>query len=70
LTYGGSLTYMYKMREHRETSFQKERDQHPDSWGWDWKDRGPETVRQVLGGLIGEAPILDPFGPLLATAQP
>ena len=69
-SYGGSLTTLYKVREHRATSFQKERDQHPDSWGWDWKDFGPQTVRQVLGCLIGEAPILDPFGPLLATAPP
>ena len=68
--YGGSLTTLYKMREHRETSFQKERDQHPDSWGWDWKDRARETVRQVLGCLIGEAPTLDPPGPRLATAPP
>ena len=68
--YGGSLATLYKMREHRATSFQKERDQHPDSWGWDWKDFGPQTIRQVLGCLIGEAPVLDPFGPLLATAPP
>ena len=68
--YGGSLAALYKVREHRETSFQKERDRHPESWDRDWKHPGPETVREVLGYLIGEAPILDPFDPLLATAPP
>ncbi len=68
--YGGSFTALYKVREHREASFQKERDRHPESWGLDWKFPGPETVREVLGCLIGEAPILDPFDPLLATAPP
>ena len=66
--YGGSLTFMYKVRERHETSFQKERDQHPESWDWDWKDLA--RIRQVLGCLIGEAPTLDPPGPLLATAPP
>ena len=69
-SYGGSLATLYKVREHRATSFQKERDQHPDSWGWDWKDFGRETVRQMLGCLIGEAPTIDPPGPRLATALP
>jgi hypothetical protein len=69
-SYGGNLGTLYKVRGHRAASFQKERDQHPDSWNWDWKDFGRETVRQVLGCLIGEAPILDPFGPPLATAPP
>ena len=68
--YGGSLTALYKVRERRETSFQTERDRHPDSWGWDWKDPGQQAIRQVLGCLIGEAPTLDPPGPLLATAPP
>ena len=68
--YGGSLAALYKVREHRETSFQKERDQNPNSWGLDWKHPGPETVRQVLGCLIGEAPTTDPPGPRLATAPP
>jgi hypothetical protein len=68
--YGGNLTVLYKVREHCATSFQKERDQHPESWDWDWKDLARQTVRQVLGCLIGEAPILDPFGPPLATAPP
>jgi hypothetical protein len=68
--YGGSLAVLYKVRDHRETSFQKEPDQRPDSWGLDWKHQGPETIRQTLGCLIGEAPILDPFDPLLATAPP
>ncbi len=68
--YGGSFTALYKVRENRETSFQKERDQHPESWGFDWKHLGTETIRQVFGYLIGEASILDPPGPRLATAPP
>ncbi len=68
--YGGSFTTLFKMREHRETSFQKERDKKPDTWGFAWRHPGPEIVRQVFGYMIGETPISDPFDPLLATAPP
>ena len=68
--YGGSFTTLFKIREHRETSFQKERDKKPDTWSFTWRHPPPETVRQVLGYMIGELPILDPFDPLLATAPP
>jgi len=70
MNYGGSFTTLFKIREHRETSFQKERDKKPDTWDFAWRHPGPETVRQVLGYMIGELPILDPFDPLLATAPP
>ena len=68
--YGGSFTTLFKIREYRETSFQKERDKKPDTWSFAWKFPPPETVRQVLGYMIGEAVISDPFDPLLATAPP
>ncbi len=68
--YGGSLTVICKVREIRATSFQKERNQRPDTWGFAWKFPPPETVRQVLGYMIGEAPRADPPGPRLATAPP
>jgi len=70
MNYGGSFPTLFKMRAYRETSFQKERDKKPDSWDFAWKFPPPETVRQVLGYMIGEAPILDPPGPRLATAPP
>ena len=70
MNYGGSFTTLFKMREHRETSFQKERDKKPDTWDFAWKHPPLETVRKVLGYLIGDVPILDPFDPLLATAPP
>jgi len=70
MNYGGSFTTLFKMREHREISFQKERDKKPDSWSFAWRHPPLETVRQVLGYLIGEAPISDPFDPLRATAPP
>ncbi len=70
MNYGGSFTTLFKIREHRETSFQKERDKKPDTWGFAWRHPGPDTVRQVLGYMIGEPPTLDPFDPLLATAPP
>ncbi len=70
MNYGGSFTTLFKFREHRETSFQKERDKKPDTWGFVWRHPAPETVRQVLGYMIGEPPTLDPFDPLLATAPP
>jgi len=68
--YGGCFATLFKMRAHRETSFQKERDKKSDTWGFAWRHPPPETVRLVLGYMIGEAPTLDPFDPLLATAPP
>jgi len=70
MNYGGSFTTLFKTRRHRETSFQKERDKKPDTWGFDWTFPPPETVRRVLGYMVGELPVLDPFDPLLATAPP
>jgi len=70
MNYGGSFTTLFKMREYRENSFQKERDKKPDTWGFIWRHPGPEVVRQVFGYMIGEVPISDPFDPLLATAPP
>ncbi len=70
MNYGGSFPTLFKTRQHRETSFQKERDKKPETWSFDWKFPPPETVRQVLGYMIGEAVISDPFDPLLATAPP
>ncbi len=70
MNYGGSFATLFKMREHRETSFQKERDKKPDTWSFAWRHPPPDTVRQVLGYMVGEAPISDPFDPLLATAPP
>jgi len=70
MNYGGSFTTLFKIREHRETSFQKERDKKSDTWAFTWRHPPPEIVRQVLGYMIGEVPILDPPGPLLATAPP
>jgi len=70
MNYGGSFTTLFKIRQYREASFQKERDKKPDTWGFAWRHPPPEMVRQVLGYMIGETPILDPFDPLLATAPP
>jgi len=70
MNYGGSFTTLFKIREHRETSFQKERDKKSDTWAFTWRHPPPEIVRQVLGYMIGEVPILDPPVPRLATAPP
>jgi|GEM_PF-446126 len=70
MNYGGSFATLFKMRQYRETSFQKERDKKPDSWDFEWRFPPPETVRQVLGYMIGDPPTLDPHGPRLATAPP
>jgi len=70
MNYGGSFPTLFKTRQHRETSFQKERDKKPETWSFDWKFPPPEIVRQVLGYMIGEVLISDPFDPLLATAPP
>ncbi len=70
MNYGGSFPTLFKIRQYRETSFQKERDKKPDTWGFDWKFPPPEIVRKVLGYMIGEVLSSDPFDPLLATAPP
>ena len=54
--YGGSLAPLFNVRARREKSFEKERDRRPDTWHIDWRDKRLETVRQVLGMLIGETP--------------
>jgi len=70
MNYGGSFITLFKIREHRETSFQKERDKKPHTWSFAWRHPPPEMVRQVLGYMVGEVPLVDPFDPLLATAPP
>ena len=54
--YGGSFTGLHAVRARREQTYQRERDQRPDTWDWDWRDLRRPTVRQVLGYLIGEEP--------------
>ena len=62
LFYGGSLTAMLAERIRRQESFQKERDKRPDTWGWNWHDLSPQTVCQLLGGMIGQT--LVPVSPV------
>jgi hypothetical protein len=52
--YGGSLHRLYKVREMREKSFQRERDRRPETWDTPWWDLRPDTVRRALGYRIGE----------------
>jgi hypothetical protein len=54
--YGGSLGAMYRVRERRAESFQRERDRRPETWHINWRDLRPSTVRRALGCLIGETP--------------
>jgi hypothetical protein len=58
---GGSLSTLFKIRRKREIAFQKERDQRPDTWDWNWRDTRKERMREVLGYLIGEEPPDDPM---------
>ena len=58
--YGGSLAKLFAIRRKREIAFQKERDQRPDTWEWNWRDLRKDRMRQVLGYLIGEEPPDDP----------
>lgn len=67
--YGGSFNVFYEVRKRREATFQKERDRRPATWDWNWRDLRTDTVRQVLGCLVGAAPPM-PDTPLLATAPP
>jgi hypothetical protein len=60
--YGGSLSRLFRERERREETFQRERDRRPDTWHIDWRDLCPSTVRLALGCLIGETPS-DGLGP-------
>ena len=54
--YGGSMTALYTVRAQREQSYKRERDQHPDTWVWDWWDLRRPRGQQVLGYLIGDDP--------------
>ena len=54
--YGGSFTRLYKVREQREETFQRERDRRPDTWDTNWQDLRDSTVRLALGCKIGEPP--------------
>ena len=54
--YGGSLTAIYVVRAQREQTCKRERETHPDTWGWDWWDLGRPRGQQVLGYLIGDDP--------------
>ena len=54
--YGGSLSRLYKVRERREKTFQRERDRRPETWDTNWRDLRDSTVRLALGCLIGEPP--------------
>jgi hypothetical protein len=60
-SHGGSLNTLFNIRHKREVAFQKERDQRPDTWLWNWRGTGKERMRGVLGYLIGEDPPDDPI---------
>ena len=59
---GGSFMSLRTVRTQREKTYKRERDQHPDTWIWDWRDLSKPRVRQVMGYLIGD----DPPDPLAA----
>ena len=79
--YGGSMTAIYTVRAQREQTYKRERDQHPETWVWDWWDLRRPRGQQVLGYLIGRAhrptrsrpvvkrPSVNPGAPARATPQ-
>ena len=72
-SHGGSIPRLVHERWRREYAFSREQDTHP-TWGPNnWSNPGRQTIRQVLGFLIGEYPVA-PFAlsppPAAATGPP
>ena len=54
MQFGADLEQFFGVRDRRRNTFQQERDKRPDSWTFDWRDSPRETIRQILGYLLGE----------------
>jgi hypothetical protein len=55
--YGGSIAALMRERCRREEAFSQEQDRRP-TRGWDWSRLKRDTLRQDLGFLIGEEPVV------------
>jgi len=58
--FGGRFETFFGVQERRRTAFKKEREKRRDSWDRDWQDQPKESIRQLLGYVLGESP---PRGP-------
>ena len=66
--FGGKFEHYFEVQERRKASFQKERDKRPSIGNFDWCDRPKETIRKMLGYLLGESPPRGPPDALQLTA--
>ena len=58
--FGGKFEDFFAVQERRKAEFQKERDKRPSTGNFDWCDRPKESIRQMLGYLLGEPPPREP----------
>jgi hypothetical protein len=69
IEFGGKFEDFFDVQERRKTEFRKERDKRPSTGNFDWCDRPKESIRQMLGTLLGESPPRGPPGPPLPIAS-
>ena len=58
--FGGKFEDFFAVQERRKAEFQKERDKRPSTGNFDWCDRPKESIREMLGYLLGEPPPQEP----------
>jgi len=68
LEFGGKFEHFFDVQERRKADFQKERDKRASTGNFDWCDRPQETIRKMLGTLLGESPPRGPPDPLQIAA--
>jgi len=54
--FGGKFEVVFAVLERRKATFQKERDKRPSIGNFEWCDRPKETIRKMLGYLLGASP--------------
>ena len=54
--FGANLEEFYNTQNHRQETFQDERDQRPETWDQDWRDHPRDAIRHILGSLLGDPP--------------
>ena len=52
--FGANLAQFFGVQNRRRATFQDEQNKHPETATFDWVDRPRESIRQLLGCLLGE----------------
>ena len=53
--FGANFETFFATQQHRRETFQRERDDRPETWTIDYHDRPKDAVRHLLGALLGES---------------